>query len=97
MKVLEKYHPTRGVPNVIYVARFIKMNIVSDFLFQDTQDKNHISVLIVTNVSDYLDVELFSREHTLEKRPTSVSCAASALQIHFIAKDTREHTLEKNP
>jgi len=56
MKVPEKYHPTRGVPNVIYVALFIKMNIVSDFLFQDTQEKNHISVLIVTNVSDYLDL-----------------------------------------
>jgi len=60
MKVLEKYHPVRGVPSVIYVARVINMDIVSDSTLQDTQEKNHISALIVTNVSDYLDLELFT-------------------------------------
>ena len=52
--------PSERCSQCKYVARVIKMDIVSDSTLQDTQEKNHISALIVTNVSDYLDLELFT-------------------------------------
>jgi len=61
MEVLEKRRPTRGVFGVMYVGRVIKMDLVLDStLIHYTQDKNHISVLIVINGSDYLDLESFT-------------------------------------